>query len=114
VIVPEKSQELIIDAADAESLEAEALIKEARQRQRKRQLFIAVVVLVVALGSVIWVASAAGTRAPSSNKTGPGKSAGGLAWPVVAMPILCNWSGSGESPGPDSTDRPSLLLAAWD
>ncbi|MGA2527660.1 MAG: META domain-containing protein [Acidimicrobiales bacterium] len=77
MIVPEKSQELIIDAADAESLEAEALIKEARQRQRKRQLFIAVVVLVVALGSVIWVASAAGTRAPSSNKTGPGKSAGG-------------------------------------
>ena len=41
MIVTDKSQELIRDAVYG-ALDAEALIKEARQRQRKRRLFITI------------------------------------------------------------------------
>lgn len=50
--------------------DAEALIEEARQRQRKRRFFIGIVVLLVAIGSCIWALSNGGsaTKLPSSSK----------------------------------------------
>ena len=50
--VIEEPRQAMTDVPDAE-----ALIKEARQRQRKRRIFVGIVVLVVALASGIWVAS---------------------------------------------------------
>ena len=49
---------------------SEALIKEARQRQRKRRWFIGMVVLIVAVGSGVWAASndGKGTKLPSTLK----------------------------------------------
>jgi photosystem II stability/assembly factor-like uncharacterized protein len=50
--------------------EAEALIKEARERQHKRRLSIGIVVLIVAVASGIWAASGGGsaTKPPSTSK----------------------------------------------
>ena len=50
--------------------EADALIEEARQRQRKRRLLIGSIVLVVAVASGIWAASGGGsaTKPPSTSK----------------------------------------------
>ena len=58
---------------------AEALIEEARLRQRKRRLFVGTIVLVVAVASGVWVASNGGPGsvikpASSSNKPGHAKS----------------------------------------
>jgi photosystem II stability/assembly factor-like uncharacterized protein len=49
---------------------AEALIKEARQRQRKRRLFVAAAVLIVAVASGVWVSSNDGSavKPPSTSK----------------------------------------------
>jgi heat shock protein HslJ len=87
--------------------DAEALIKEARQRQRKRRIFVGIVVLVVALASGIWIASAGGTKAPSSSKKpGPVKSAGaaGLGSSRRANPLqlVGTWRvvATGEHPAP--------------
>jgi len=50
--------------------DAEALIKEARQRQHKRWLLIGIVVLIVAVASGIWAISngQSATKLPSSSK----------------------------------------------
>ena len=51
-----------------EHLDADALIEEARQRHRKRRLFIGIIVLIVAVGTGIWAASGgkSATKPPSS------------------------------------------------
>ncbi len=53
-----------------EGLDADALIEEARQRQRKRRWLIGIVVLVVAVASGMWAVSGGGsaTKPPSSSK----------------------------------------------
>ena len=50
--------------------EADALIEEARQRQRKRRWFIGIIVLVVAVASGVWVVSSGGSasKPPSTSK----------------------------------------------
>jgi hypothetical protein len=53
--------------------EADALIEEARQRQRKRRWFIGSIVLIVVVAAGVWVASGgiSGTKPPSpANKPG--------------------------------------------
>ncbi len=56
--------------AETELPDADALIEEARQRQRKRRLFIGSIVLIVAVASGIWAASGGGsaTKPPSTSK----------------------------------------------
>ncbi len=44
----------------SEYLDADALIEEARQRQRRRWLFVGIVVLIVAVGSGVWAAVSRG------------------------------------------------------
>jgi hypothetical protein len=68
MIVVEKPRQATTDLR-----EAEALIREARQRQRKRWVLTIVVVLLAAVLTSIWVASGSrsGTKPPSSTKPGP-------------------------------------------
>jgi heat shock protein HslJ len=72
--------------------DAEALIKEARQRQHRRRSFISVVVLVLAVAAGIWAASNGGsaTKPPTSPKN-PGQltspSAPGAANSSHAKPL---------------------------
>ena len=55
--VVEEPRQATADLSEAETLAAEAPIKEARQRQRKRQFFIGIVVLIVGVASGIWAVS---------------------------------------------------------
>ena len=72
----------VLDRLQTEALDrldAEVLIREARQRQRKRRLSIGAVLLVVALGTGIWATSGGGPASgpPSSaNKLGRTRSPG--------------------------------------
>ena len=52
------------------STEADALIEEARQRQRRRRLWVGSILLVVAVASAVWAASNGGSavKGPSSSK----------------------------------------------
>lgn len=68
MIVIEEPQQLVEDTADADALDADALIKEARQRRRKRRFLVGVVVLIVAVASGLWAVSKGGSpsKPPSS------------------------------------------------
>jgi DNA-binding beta-propeller fold protein YncE len=54
----------------SEHPDAEALIEEARQRQRKRRLYVASAVLIVAVASGVWVSSNGGSavKLPSTSR----------------------------------------------
>jgi len=77
--------------------DADALIEEARQRQRKRRFLAGTVVLVVAVASGIWAASSGGsaTKPPSSSKNAgqlkspgtPGSTGNGRANPLQLVGI---------------------------
>jgi hypothetical protein len=68
--VVEEPRQATADLSEAETLAAEAPIKEARQRQRKRQFFIGIVVLIVGVASGIWAVSSgrSATGPPAPNK----------------------------------------------
>ena len=77
--VVDESRQKTTDLEEESALIAEALIKKARRRQWRRRLLVGLIVLVVGLASGIWAMSADGTRAPTSKRTGPARSAAGSA-----------------------------------
>jgi hypothetical protein len=78
MIVTEEPRQVTTDLLEAHGVNSEALIKEARRRQRKRWLAIGVVVLIVAVASGIWAVSngRSATKQPSSSKPVQVKTAG--------------------------------------
>ena len=69
MIVTEEPRQATTDLPDDNSLAAEALIKEARQRQRRRWLSVIVAVLVLAVGSTVLVTRFTSPAKKSATRT---------------------------------------------
>src|SRR5271165_5044593 len=120
MIVTEESRTAIRDLPEERGVAAEALIKEARQRQHRRWLVVIAVVLTVGLASGIWAASngRSTTKPPAPSKATQVKTAGlsGSTGSRHANPLslVGTWRviGSGQRRAPLASIG-SLGLVVW-